>query len=44
MSTQLNPTLDDIWALFRETDRKLQDNDRQLLGGLGHKFGSLTQG
>lgn len=37
MSTQLNPTLDDIWALFRETDR-------QLLGKLGHKFGSLTQG
>lgn len=30
MNTQPNPTLDDIWALFRETDRKFQDTDRKF--------------
>ena len=43
-------TLDDIWALFRETDRKFQETDRlikelgQQIGGLGNKFGSFTEG
>jgi hypothetical protein len=48
MSTPI--TLDDIWALFQETDRKFRETDRlikelgQQIGGLGNKFGSFTEG
>ncbi|WP_006788083.1 hypothetical protein [Thiorhodospira sibirica] len=28
--TQTNPTLDDVWRLFQETDRKFQETDRQM--------------
>jgi len=28
--TQTNPTLDDVWRLFQETDRKFQETDRLM--------------
>jgi len=28
--THANPTLDDVWRLFRETDRKFQETDRKF--------------
>jgi hypothetical protein len=49
MSEQKPPTLEEVWALFRETDRKFQETDRQMketdrqLGKLGHRFGDLIE-
>ena len=28
--TQTNPTLDDVWRLFQETDRKFQETERLM--------------
>jgi Protein of unknown function (DUF3782) len=47
MNATPNPALDDIWALFRETDRKFQGTDRQFkeidrqLRELGKQIGGL---
>ena len=34
-------TLEEVWALFRETDRKMQETDRQLRE-LGKQIGGLA--
>ena len=30
--SQTNPTLDDVWRLFQETDRKFQETDGKGVG------------
>ena len=48
MSTS-QPTLDDIWRLFQETDRKFQETDRlfkevnKKIGDLGNRLGDFVQ-
>jgi len=53
-NTDLEESIKDIWALFRETDKRLdrrfQETDQQIkelskqIGGLGNKFGGFTEG
>lgn len=53
-SEELEKSINEIWAMFRETDRRLDQRfkatDRQLkelskqIGGLGNKFGGFTEG
>jgi hypothetical protein len=43
------PTLDDIWKLFQETDRKFQETDKKIkevtesIGRLGNKLGDFIE-
>ena len=47
MNTQ--QTIDEIWALFRETDRKFQETDQKIkeittnIGRLGNKLGDFVE-
>ena len=47
--TQTNPTLDDVWRLFQETDRKFQKTERlvkqlsQNLGDIGNRLGEFVE-
>ncbi len=47
--TQANPTLDDVWRLFQETDRKFQETDRLVkqlsknLGDIGNCLGEFVE-
>ena len=40
----------EIWAMFRETDKRFKETDKQIkelskqIGGLGNKFGGFTEG
>ncbi|GHV87257.1 hypothetical protein AGMMS50255_5530 [Spirochaetia bacterium] len=34
--------VDEIWAMFKETDRKMQETDRRL-GKLGNRFGEMVE-
>lgn len=53
-SKELEKSAKDIWALFQETDQRLdqrfKETDRQIkelskqIGGLGNKFGGFTEG
>ncbi|MDP2904472.1 MAG: DUF3782 domain-containing protein, partial [Methylovulum sp.] len=44
-----HPTLEDIWKLFQETDRKMQETDRKLkqvtenIGRLGNRLGDFVE-
>ncbi len=44
-----NPTLEDIWRLFQETDRKFQETDKKInkisadLGRLGNRLGDFIE-
>jgi hypothetical protein len=35
-------TFEKVWAMFQETDRKIQETSRQI-GRLGNRFGELTE-
>ena len=43
------PTLDDVWKLFQETDRKFQETDKKIkevtesVGRLGNKLGDFIE-
>ncbi len=47
---ELETAIKEIWAMFRETDRRFKETDKQLkelgkqIGGLGNKFGGFTEG
>ena len=42
--------IEEIWAMFRETDKRFKETDKQFkelgkqIGGLGNKFGDFTEG
>ena len=45
----VQPTLDDVWILFLESDRKFQETDRKIkevtknIGNLGNKLGDYIE-
>jgi len=47
---QMEQSIAEIWAMFRETDKRFKETDKQLkelgkqIGGLGNKFGDFTEG
>jgi len=51
---QVEKAIQEIWAMFRETDRQFKETDKRLdkrfeelgkeIGGLGRKFGWFTEG
>jgi len=40
--TQTNPTLDDVWRLFQETERLVKQLS-QNLGDIGHRLGEFVK-
>jgi hypothetical protein len=43
MMSLANPTLEDVWKLFQETDRKIKENNDNLSQEITHINRELTQ-